>query len=893
LADWLLILAGRRNRVLGLATSGVVSAKSARRADVKIEALERRQLMSTVPNDPLYPVQYHLDNTGQLAEDLGLAYSAVGTPGADVSADLAWDLTTGSGDIVVAVLDSGLDFTHPDLIANVFTNPGEIPKNQIDDDANGYIDDVNGWDFADDDNDVTDIEGHGTHVSGIIGAVGNNGQGVSGVNWNVKILPIKVFRNTGQFNIDGYLAGVQYAIELKRQGVNVVAMNASLGGFSPIYPEVLAEATSRANDADILFVAAAGNDSSDVNVTPVYPARFALNLPNTITVASTTNLDELSDFSNYGLTTVQVAAPGTAVTSTWSRFSPEGFLYNSISGTSMAAPVVTGIAALAKAYVPAATPAQIKEAILAGVDVLPALDPLYSLPPFVSTTGRLNAYKVLRILANSVQGQLGTLGGNWIKAYGAQGHRVIGSTSSIPSYVSYTTDGATRIIDNSSKKAAALRTPDGQSRVLAYLNSDTSFAINLDFNDDQAHRVTLYAADTDKRGRAQTYSVVDASTGLVLRQINIKNFSKGKYVSFDLRGDVKLVVTRTGGGSAIVNGIFFDNVPNQREALVGTDTTTGGSWKGVYGTAGAFVVGDTKRFPNFVGVDVVGGKQSILESSTKDRQALQRNSSSSRTVGYLHNTRSFDIRVTFTDNQTRRVGIYMVDYDNKKRAQRLDLLDAAGNVLSNVIVSKFTKGAWAFFDLNTIGGAKTIRVTQIAGKDAVVSGIFFDASPQQNAFYQGIDSTTRGSWKGKFGFDGQFIPLDPDSAVPSFLTLTHDGLFTTVDISSNTLAAVQKIEHPTDRLKAYLEAPGRLTLDMNFTDSSSHRVSFYAADYRDDNRSQRLTLIDAETGIVLSNVDLNNFEKGKYVTYDLVGHVIVQITNLSGPSAVLSGIFFD
>jgi len=882
------------------ATAGVLASIKPRA--VVVEGLERRQMLSTSPNDPSYPLQWHLNNTGQFAADTGdVIDGQIGTPGADINAINAWDLTTGSGDVVVAVLDTGLDVDHPDLAANVFTNTGEIPDNGIDDDANGFIDDVHGWDFADGDNDVTDIEGHGTHVSGIIGAVGNNGVGVSGVNWNVKILPIKIFRNTGSFNLEGYVAGFEYAIALKRSGVNIVAMNASLGGFDPLYPEVEAKAVERANEAGILFVAAAGNDRADVNLNPFYPARFSLNLPNTITVASTDNQDLLSRFSNFGVSTVQVAAPGTAVTSTWSRDAdengddiPDGTAYKAISGTSMATPVVTGIVALAKAYVPSATPAQLKEAILAGVDRLSSLDPLYSLPPYVSTTGRIDAYSVLRTVANSVYGNLKTLGGSWIRAYGGEGHVVVGSTSSIPTYVNFSTTGATEnILDPETNRNLALQTPDGQSRVLAQLESASSFSINLDFTDNNEHRVTIYAVDAQKRNRSQTVQVVDTASGTVLRQVNMSGFEKGTYETFDLRGGVKLVVTATGRGSAIVNGVFFDAVPVEREALVATDTTTRGSWKNKYGTAGAFVVGDSRRFPSFAGVDVVGASQRTIKSTTTSSPALQKVTGSKRTVSYLRSKTSFDIRIDFTDDETRRVGLYMVDFDAKARAQRVDLLDENGQVLTNVIVSKFTKGQWVFFDFDTVAGAKTLRVTSIAGKDAVVSGIFFDAAPQQNAFYRGTDSTTSGTWKGKYGFDGQYVPRDPDSNIPSFVTLTENGEIETVATSTNDPVALQKIANGADRQAGYLQAPGTLTVDLNFTDSSSHRVSFYAADFSGGNRRQRIDIIDASTGLLLNTVDFGNFENGKYVSYDVSGHVTVNIRNISGPNAVLSAIFFD
>ncbi|HEU5311586.1 MAG TPA: S8 family peptidase, partial [Candidatus Eisenbacteria bacterium] len=263
-----------------------------------------------VPNDPQFHLLWGLQNTGQTG----------GLPGADIDAIPAWDAQTGFHDIVVAVIDTGVDHAHPDLAANIWTNPGEIPGNQIDDDGNGYIDDVHGYDFYNEDGDPTDDNGHGTHVAGTIGAVGNNGVGTTGVAWNVRIMALKFIGSGGSGATDDAVQAVEYAIDM---GAHV--MNNSWGGGA--HSSLLELAVQQANAAGIPFVAAAGNSGVSLEQFAHYPA--SLDVPNVIAVASTTSQDVLSSFSNFGGTSVDLAAPGSSI---WSTL--PGSSYGYLSGTS-------------------------------------------------------------------------------------------------------------------------------------------------------------------------------------------------------------------------------------------------------------------------------------------------------------------------------------------------------------------------------------------------------------------------------------------------------------------------------------------------------------------------------------------------------------------------------
>ena len=333
-----------------------------------------------IPNDPRFSELWGMHNTGQQG----------GVADADIDAPEAWDLFRGSSNVVVAVLDTGVDYTHPDLAANMWVNPGEIPNNGIDDDGNGWIDDVYGIDTYNNDSNPMDDHGHGTHVAGTLGAVGDNGIGVVGVNWNVQIMALKIGGGAG-LPLSAQIRGIDYMVMMKtRYGINIVASNNSYGG--PGYSQAEYDAIRASNDAGIMFVAAAGNGGWDLigddnDRMPEYPASY--DLPGIIAVAATDRNDRLASFSNYGRTSVDLAAPGVEILSTVPP-SLYGVSYETWDGTSMATPHVTGAVALGMAFEPSASLAEIKQLLLGSVDVLPDLQGR------TVTGGRLNLDRFLR-----------------------------------------------------------------------------------------------------------------------------------------------------------------------------------------------------------------------------------------------------------------------------------------------------------------------------------------------------------------------------------------------------------------------------------------------------------------------------------------------------------------
>lgn len=334
----------------------------------EIEYVEPNYLVQVqvLPNDPSFGSLWGLHNTGQSG----------GVPDADIDAPEAWDVHTDASGIVVAVIDTGVDWDHPDLASNMWTNPGEVPGNGVDDDGNGFTDDVYGWDFVNNDSNPDDDQSHGTHCAGTIAAIGNNGTGVSGVTWNAKIMALKFLNSSGSGYTSAAISCVQYAIA---NGANIMSNSWGGGGYS----QALSDAITAANNAGILFVAAAGNSNSNNDVSPHYPSNYPQD--NVISVAATDRYDNRSSFSSYGLTSVDLGAPGSSILST-----VPGGGYGTKSGTSMATPHVSGAAALVWGQNPSLTHLEVKDRLLSRVD------PISGLAGLTVTGGRLNVYNALQ-----------------------------------------------------------------------------------------------------------------------------------------------------------------------------------------------------------------------------------------------------------------------------------------------------------------------------------------------------------------------------------------------------------------------------------------------------------------------------------------------------------------
>lgn len=342
-------------------TSNAIEALRSRPDVVYAEPNFIRKALVT-PNDPRFPEMWGLKNTGQRSTFGGNP----GTPGNDIRAEQAWTITTGNRSVVVGVIDTGIDINHEDLRDNIWTNPGEIAGNGVDDDGNGFVDDVNGWDFARNDasvfdyteptyppseNYTGDIDDHGTHVAGTIGAMGNNGIGVSGVNWQVSLMSLKFLTEDGTGSASRLLNAFAYAKAMRQlwtssggtKGANIRVLNNSYGGDG--FSQAELDAIRELGEAGILFVVSAGNESVSNDLFPIYPANYIAR--NLISVAASAGGGHRAFFSNFGEATVNVTAPGEYILSTTPKNT-----YNFANGTSMSAPHVSGSAALVCAQFP-------------------------------------------------------------------------------------------------------------------------------------------------------------------------------------------------------------------------------------------------------------------------------------------------------------------------------------------------------------------------------------------------------------------------------------------------------------------------------------------------------------------------------------------------------------
>ena len=477
---------------------------------------------TNIPDDSYFTSLWGLNNTGQTG----------GTADADIDAAEAWSITTGSSSTIVAVIDTGVDYNHVDLAANMWTNSGETQGDGIDNDGNGYVDDYYGWDWSNNDNDPMDDHSHGTHVAGTIGAVGDNGLGVVGVNWQVQIMALKVMDASGSGYLSDAAKALDYAVN---QGA--VVSNHSYSGTS--YSSTLYNAIVNARNHDHIVVAAAGNNGTNNDQTLRYPASY--DVDNVITVAATDHRDNLASWSNYGVSTVDLAAPGVSIRSTTPN---NGYGYK--SGTSMATPHVAGAVALVHSAYPDWDYAQLRDAILDNVD------PTASVATKTITGGRLNVANVLgTFLSVSLADQV-------ISENGGSTTGTVSRTGDFtyPLYVSVANG------DNSEASMPAyIMIPAGERSV--------DFAISGvdDGNADGTQSVTILATAIGYEASQATLSVTDDDLSLVIAPGSI---SEGGGVATG-------TVTRTGDVSGALT-LTLSSSDTSEATVPGSVTIAAGSY---------------------------------------------------------------------------------------------------------------------------------------------------------------------------------------------------------------------------------------------------------------------------------------------------------------------------
>jgi uncharacterized membrane protein YkoI len=427
-----------------------------------------------------------------------------------------------------------------------------------------------------------------------------------------------------------------------------------------------------------------------------------------------------------------------------------------------------------------------------------------------------------------------------------------------------------------------------------------TFSIELALSDGQAHQVAIYGIDWDARGRSQRVEVLDAATGSVLDRRDVSNFSGGQYWIYQVKGSVNIRVTRTAGPNAVISAVFVDAVgttptqpvqPSPNAQFLRTDTTTKGTWKGVYGTEGYGLAKEPAHYPTSARVTISGGTDWVWNASTTDARALQHTDSGRFAATWFGSV--FNIDVTLTDGAAHEVALYALDWDGG-RTQRVEIVDAAsGAVLDTRTVSSFGGGQYLVYSVKT---SVRFRITRTAGANAVVSGIFIDsaaartASTSTSATFVQADTTTKGNWKGAYGAQGFAIVRDRTSLPASARLAVKQADPWTWSEATTDVRALQRAD--TGRLASTWFGE-KLSFGLTFTDGQAHRVAMYAVDWDSGGRAQEITVTNAATGAVLDRRSVKGFGSGQYYVWRVAGAINVTVTRASGPNAVVSGVFID
>jgi hypothetical protein len=682
-----------------------------------------------------------------------------------------------------------------------------------------------GWNFVNNNNNPTDGNGHGTFTAGEIGAVGNNAVGVAGVNWNVQIMTAQFLNSGGSGSDTAAAQAIDYAVN---HGAKVI--NASWGAAG--WDSTIANAISYANSHGVIIVAAAGNSAINITSTPFSPASYSQTYPNVIAVAATDNNGALASWSDFGSGTVQLAAPGVNDYGTY----PGG--YGTDSGTSMAAPLVTGTVALVEAAHPSWSMQQVIDAVVDHTTPDP------SITGMVTSGGILNAAAAV---ANT------------------EGAYIVTST------------------------------PNGSGT-----GSSPLSAIQVTFNE-EINPATFTASQVSLTGPGGTISgiTVAAVSGSNNHKFTISFPSQtgGGAYTLALASSIQdwygnALDQDRDGGDGESDDTYTVTFTASTASLVKKDTTTQGSWIGAYGSQGYNIIGDSPNYPSYASVTPSGESTYIWAPSTTDPRGLQNPGGSGRTATCWYGN-TFSVDVNLIDGQTHDVSLYVIDWPSVGRSEQIQLTNAyTGAVLNTQTLSSFSGGDYLQWALS---GNVVITFTCEAGPNAVVSGLFFDPPsappPPGTASLVRKDATTQGSWISAYGSQGYNV-IGDSSAYPSYATVTPSGQ------SSYTWAASttdpRGLQNPGGSGRtAQCWYASTFSIGITVTDGQTHDVAIYAVDWPSVGRSEQIQVTDASTGTVLNTQTLSSYSGGVYLQWAISGGVVITFTCEAGPNAVVSGLFFD
>jgi hypothetical protein len=489
--------------------------------------------------------------------------------------------------------------------------------------------------------------------------------------------------------------------------------------------------------------------------------------------------------------------------------------------------------------------------------------------------------------------------GSWIGTYGTQGYDIVSGPMSLPAGDTVTPTGQlTYTYTTTSSDPRALQVAGSTNRVAAVWYSATSFTLGVNLGDGQAHNLELYFLDWDNRGRAEQIQLSDPKTGKVLDTQTISAFSAGIYLDWKVSGNLVITFTCQGPANAVLSGLFLDPttpLPTATASFLKRDATTQGSWVGTYGLQGYDIVSGPTSLPSGDTVTPSGQLTYTWTTTSSDMRALQVPGSTNRIAAVWYSATSFTVGLNLGDGQTHNLELYFLDWDNKGRAEQIQLSDAGtSQVLNTQTISAFGNGIYLDWK---VSGNLLITITRQGAANAVLNGLFLDSTvppppPGATASFLKQDATTHGSWIGTYGAQGYDIVSGPMS-LPSGDTVTPSGQSTYTYTTTSSDQRALAIPGSTNRVAAVWYSPTMFTVGVNLGDGLAHNLELYFLDWDNLGRGETVQLSDAGTGKLLDTETISSFTGGVYLNWKVSGNLMITITTQAGPNAVVSGVFLD
>ncbi len=494
--------------------------------------------------------------------------------------------------------------------------------------------------------------------------------------------------------------------------------------------------------------------------------------------------------------------------------------------------------------------------------------------------------------------------GSWKGTYGSDGYNVAGDSSSYPSYATVSFTGSSSFVWASpTTDPRALQHPAASGQIAATAFG-TSFTVDINLTDGQAHNVALYLLDWENAGRVERVDLIDVSTGIVDRTQTISKFVNGVYLYWNIVGHVQFRFTVVQGGNAVLSGLFFGLVP-AAPAMI-TDPTTQGNWQGTYGADGYSMAGASDSFPAYAQVSVISGEPLTAARATFEPYTWSLSSTDPRNLTLPNGTgkiaatwedpSTIITNLVLQDEQSHLVTMYFLDWDNQSRNEQVNvyaydpIADVRGALINSQTLANFSNGIYLSWNVRGAVQFDIVNLLTNPASNCVMSAIFFGGATP-TATYLNSDLATQGSWKGTYGADGYTI-AGGSSSYPTYASVGTTGITAFTWAGSTTDPCALLLPTGSNNVASAFFANTSFTVDINLLDGQAHGVALYLLDWDNAGRKEQVNILNAVTGTVLNSQTVSNFSQGVYLDWSLRGHIQIQITSLNATNAVLSGLFF-